>query len=104
MKSAGRTVCKKCNAIFQPILAKALKENKELREVGQKAINENSKLHKERESLHKENFRLGQVNKRVEKTSVEGWKTVDKLTAENRKFQAQSKPLSKSLSKQEEKN
>ena len=31
MKSAGRTVCKKCNEIFQPILNKALEENKELR-------------------------------------------------------------------------
>ena len=31
MKSAGRTVCKKCNEIFQPILNKALKENKELK-------------------------------------------------------------------------
>ena len=30
MKSAGRTVCKKCNEIFQPILNKLLKENKEL--------------------------------------------------------------------------
>ena len=31
MKSAGRTVCKKCNEIFQPILKKVLEENKELR-------------------------------------------------------------------------
>ena len=32
MKSAGRTVCKKCNEIFQPILNKALEENKKLKQ------------------------------------------------------------------------
>jgi len=56
MKLAGRTVCKKCNEIFQPILNKALKENKELKaeaKMGNIPYKEAIRLQKDNKVLRK---------------------------------------------------